>query len=235
MPGRFILAIETSQRQGSVATLDEAGVVTQRILHSRTRHDNALMPTVDELMHALNAQPRDLKAVAISVGPGSFSGIRIGIATAMMLCESLEIPAIAIPSAMVAAQATIGEGRNVNQAAVVLACKGETAWMTHVFRDESSGRWTIRGNAGLMAATALAETDVATVLADEHLPADYRKWCTSHEVPIIPMTFDAAACATLAGFEWQDGTVIADPAQLHPLYPRGPEAVALFEKRQQKM
>jgi tRNA threonylcarbamoyladenosine biosynthesis protein TsaB len=57
-----------------------------------------LLLLVDELLNGLQVTPRQLEAIAISIGPGSFTGLRIGLSTAKGLALALEIPIIAVPT-----------------------------------------------------------------------------------------------------------------------------------------
>lgn len=92
----YILAIETTGPLGSVAIIDEKGKVNQMISGEEMNHLKDLMPMAQRLTAELGISPKDLSAVAASVGPGSFTGIRIGVATARALAQALEIPAIAV-------------------------------------------------------------------------------------------------------------------------------------------
>lgn len=92
----YILAIETTGPLGSVAIIDEKGKVNQMISGEEMNHLRDLMPMAQRLTAELGISPKDLSAVAASVGPGSFTGIRIGVATARALAQALEIPTIAV-------------------------------------------------------------------------------------------------------------------------------------------
>jgi len=81
-----ILAIETSGRFGSVATIeggsDGATPLHQIILPETQRTAQSLAPAIHELLLATDWSPRDVELVAVAVGPGSFTGLRIGVTTA---------------------------------------------------------------------------------------------------------------------------------------------------------
>src|SRR5690606_1576544 len=77
-----ILAIKTVDKSGSVAALDGDRVLVERILSNHQRSLQSLVPAIREILGELHWQPRDTELVAVATGPGSFTGLRIGVATA---------------------------------------------------------------------------------------------------------------------------------------------------------
>ncbi|MDD7718861.1 MAG: tRNA (adenosine(37)-N6)-threonylcarbamoyltransferase complex dimerization subunit type 1 TsaB [Eubacteriaceae bacterium] len=92
----YILAIETTGPLGSVAIIDENGKIKQAVSGEEMNHLKDLMPMAQRLTSELGITPGDLTAVAASVGPGSFTGIRIGVSTARALSQALGIPAAGV-------------------------------------------------------------------------------------------------------------------------------------------
>ncbi|HUQ68608.1 MAG TPA: tRNA (adenosine(37)-N6)-threonylcarbamoyltransferase complex dimerization subunit type 1 TsaB, partial [Planctomycetaceae bacterium] len=77
-----ILSLETSGLTGSIA-LDRDGVVEQRELATAgRRHAQTLVAEMRDLLHAHGLRPADVNAVAVSIGPGSFTGLRVGVVCA---------------------------------------------------------------------------------------------------------------------------------------------------------
>jgi tRNA threonylcarbamoyladenosine biosynthesis protein TsaB len=103
-----ILALDTSTRFASVAAWDE------RVLASAsekvTTHSERLMAMIDEVLREAGWQPRELDAIACGAGPGSFTGLRIGLATAKGLCFALGRP-LALVSSLEALAARAPDGR----------------------------------------------------------------------------------------------------------------------------
>jgi tRNA threonylcarbamoyladenosine biosynthesis protein TsaB len=90
----LILALETSTLTTSVALVDERGVRAEREALA-SPHSEALLPLIDGLLAAEQKAPSALTAIACGTGPGSFTGLRIGLATAKGLCYALGRPLVA--------------------------------------------------------------------------------------------------------------------------------------------
>jgi tRNA threonylcarbamoyladenosine biosynthesis protein TsaB len=95
----MILAINTSTREYSVAILGEDGILASEYLVSEGEgHFGGLMPALDFVFTSSKLSLKDVKAIAVAIGPGSFTGLRVGLAAAKGMCHGLEIPIIGIPS-----------------------------------------------------------------------------------------------------------------------------------------
>ena len=94
-----ILCIETATTNCSVA-LGEAGklIALKEDNSDQYSHAEKLHVFIDELLAENKLKPRDLAAVAVSKGPGSYTGLRIGVSAAKGLCFALDIPMISIPT-----------------------------------------------------------------------------------------------------------------------------------------
>ncbi|MBA7654948.1 tRNA threonylcarbamoyladenosine biosynthesis protein TsaB [subsurface metagenome] len=93
-----ILGIETSTMTGSVALMDEERLIAEYTLNLRETHTSRLMPAIDRILKDASLTLKDLDGIAVSLGPGSFTGLRIGIATAKGLAQGLNIPIVGIPT-----------------------------------------------------------------------------------------------------------------------------------------
>ena len=93
-----ILGIETSTMTGSVALMDEERLIAEYTLNLKETHTSRLMPTIDRVTKDASLTIKDLDGIAVSLGPGSFTGLRIGIATAKGLAQGLNIPVVGIPT-----------------------------------------------------------------------------------------------------------------------------------------
>ena len=93
-----ILHIETSTDVCSVCFADDGEIISIRETGMERSHASILTVYIEEILHELQTQNMCLDAVAVSMGPGSYTGLRIGISAAKGICYGLEIPLIAIPT-----------------------------------------------------------------------------------------------------------------------------------------
>lgn len=91
-----ILAIETTGPMCSVALLRRDNSVTERMGKDRMNHLKSLTPMIAQMMKEENVTWQDIERIAVSVGPGSFTGIRIGVSTGRALSQMTGIPLVAV-------------------------------------------------------------------------------------------------------------------------------------------
>lgn len=118
-----LLALDTATPMSSVALLREGSVVASLAVAGSRRHGEVLAPAVQQLLGLAELTPGELTAVAADVGPGLFTGLRVGLATAGALVSALGIPAVGVGSLEVLAHPHRHQQRLV--AAVVDARRGE--------------------------------------------------------------------------------------------------------------
>lgn len=104
----LILSIETSTSACSVALHENGQLIGTQMLTKEGSHSIKLTVLIDQLLENCAVQMRDLSAIAVSNGPGSYTGLRIGLATAKGLCFGLDIPLIALPTLQILAKAYQG-------------------------------------------------------------------------------------------------------------------------------
>jgi tRNA threonylcarbamoyladenosine biosynthesis protein TsaB len=94
-----ILSIETSTMLGGVAIVDEqAGLVAETKLNVKTTHSERLMTAVDNTLQQSELSLNDIDVFAVAIGPGSFTGLRIGLSTAKGLSYSTGKPLVTVPT-----------------------------------------------------------------------------------------------------------------------------------------
>jgi tRNA threonylcarbamoyladenosine biosynthesis protein TsaB len=115
----LLLCLETSTDVCSVALFDNQKLLQAEEVHEPQAHASRLAPLINDLLKRSKIDSRQLGAIAITSGPGSYTGLRIGASTAKGLCLALDIPLIAIPTLDVLAyQGRAGTNKNNN----VLLC-----------------------------------------------------------------------------------------------------------------
>ncbi len=87
-----ILAFETSAKAASVALMDEKTLLGQSYQNTGLTHSQTLLTMAQDLMNTCGCTPADITAVAVAAGPGSFTGVRIGVAAAKGFAWGREIP-----------------------------------------------------------------------------------------------------------------------------------------------
>ena len=109
-----LLSIDTSSDVCSVAILEDDKLIKELNITDSKTHSENLMPLVDKLFKETNLSLSEISAIACSIGPGSFTGIRIGIATVKAMAEVFNLPVIGVTSLETLAEAEIGKGTVVS-------------------------------------------------------------------------------------------------------------------------
>lgn len=90
------LIIETSTEKGCVAITDKVNVIFEGNLPSGLNNSKFLLPEIEKGFQSLNISPKDLNYIVVGIGPGSYTGIRVGVMAAKTLAYALKIPLIGI-------------------------------------------------------------------------------------------------------------------------------------------
>lgn len=94
----MILAIDTATRWTCLALHDGTAVIAELGWRSVNNQTSELAPTLDDMLTRASVTAVDLKAIAVAIGPGSYTGLRIGLALAKGLALSYQIPLIGVPT-----------------------------------------------------------------------------------------------------------------------------------------
>jgi tRNA threonylcarbamoyladenosine biosynthesis protein TsaB len=105
----MLLALDTATRQASVALYDERGVRAEASWWSADNQSVELMPRVTEMMAQQGVEPSMLRGVAVAIGPGSFTGLRIGLSVAKGLAVGRGITLLGVPTLDALAESLIGQ------------------------------------------------------------------------------------------------------------------------------
>ena len=111
-----ILGFDTATAASSAAVLADDGEVVESLpptgrLGERPAHARELLPAVDDVMSRAEVEFADLDAIAVGVGPGTFTGLRIGVATARALAKANDLPVRAVSSLEALAAGMTGSSR----------------------------------------------------------------------------------------------------------------------------
>lgn len=93
-----ILALDSSGLVASVALLEDDNCIAEYTINYKKTHSQTLLPMLDEVSRMIDLDMKTIDAIAVAAGPGSFTGLRIGSATAKGLGQALNKPLIGIPT-----------------------------------------------------------------------------------------------------------------------------------------
>ncbi|HEY5311981.1 MAG TPA: tRNA (adenosine(37)-N6)-threonylcarbamoyltransferase complex dimerization subunit type 1 TsaB [Pirellulales bacterium] len=120
-----ILALETSGRSGSVAVLDGAQPLVQVELEPTQRSAQALAPAIARVLTEAGWQPRQVELVAVTAGPGSFTGLRVGVTTAKSFAWATGAAVLGVDTLEVIARQALDDGALAPETPVAVALEAE--------------------------------------------------------------------------------------------------------------
>jgi len=129
----MLLAIDTATRYASIALYNASGVIVEKSWRSENNHSVEVLPSIARSLSQQGMVPGDLTAIAVAKGPGSFTGLRIGMSVGKGLCLALDIPIIAIPTLDIVTYATGDPGYRVY--AVLQAGRGRICVAPYRFEE----------------------------------------------------------------------------------------------------
>ena len=155
----IVLAVDTATEMVSVALVDGDELLGASEARSERRHAEDLTPMIDFVMKRAGLDFADVDAIAVDVGPGLFTGMRVGIAAAQSLAHVLSVPLVAVD----ALEAMVNATNAVTSVELVVptidARRNEVAWALHRVRDDGSTQ-------RVMAPTVGARDDLLLALRD---------------------------------------------------------------------
>lgn len=92
----YILGIDTATKVCGVAVLNEEQLMVEKFLNNQKTHSQNIMPLIKQAIEEAGIKPKDLGGIAVTKGPGSFTGLRIGMTIAKSLAQVLNIPIIGV-------------------------------------------------------------------------------------------------------------------------------------------
>lgn len=93
-----LLALDTSSMTATVALFDDNKLIGEYTLNHKRSHSQKLMPMIEEIIKSCDLTPKEIDAFAVSLGPGSFTGLRIGIATVTAMAQALDKMVVGVPT-----------------------------------------------------------------------------------------------------------------------------------------
>jgi tRNA threonylcarbamoyl adenosine modification protein YeaZ len=215
------LAIDTSTDFCSIGLSREGEIMAELTWHTRQNHTVELVPNIDRLLDQNNTGSRDLTAIFVARGPGSFNGLRVGMSTAKGLAFSLGIPIVAIGTLEVEAYPFAFTGLPV--CPVHNAGRGEIA--TALYRQDDV--WRCLTAEHITTVDVLCrQTKRKTVFCGEIPPpvieALKKKLEKYAIIPEAAFRLRHAGYLSVLAWQRQKKGLVDDAASLQPLYLRQP-------------
>jgi len=227
-----ILGIETSTKTGSVAIVSEKGVIVQYTLNIEVTHSERLMATVDRVLKDTGIVMSQFDGFAVAVGPGSFTGLRIGLSTVKGLAFATGKPVAAVPTLKALAWnlpysaypiCPLLDARKNEVYASLYAFDGpslvqiftERVVTLSLLSEQINSKTVFTGEAAYF-----FRTQIEQVFGDAALFAPRSA------------TLPSAASVAEIGMDLIKKGKQADPDSLTPMYIRRPEAEVAWEKKQ---
>ena len=233
----LILAMDTSTVVSSVAVMDEARLLAEVTSGARLTHSETLQPHIEMAMKMAGASRSDIEAVAVGIGPGSFTGLRIGLAAAKAMAYALNVPLVGISTAEAMAANLPSPGVHIG--ALIDAQKKNAyfsiyRWENGEMIKEQSIRIVPISDAVKRCGELAERTDMPVMLvgdiaskklmARDDLPANVTVAPVTHVMP-------CAASAARLGIKRLKRGESDNVMNLEPLYIRRSEAEELWDER----
>ena len=179
-----------------------------------------LHPAIERLCARARVTPADLARVAVSVGPGGYTSLRVAVAAGKLIAEATGAAAVSIPTPRLVARSVAAGGDDAYPRGIALASKGKGC---HLSVESAPGELR---DVGVISAGSLEALGLRSLIADVHLPRPIAEEAARLGVPIVPVCFDpAAACALAAELPM----ISADALEV--CYAREPDAVTQWRAR----
>jgi tRNA threonylcarbamoyladenosine biosynthesis protein TsaB len=227
-----VLAIETATSMHSVAVLEDGVVLARSDERAEGAHAKHLVPTIDRLLQACRLSLADLHGIAVSIGPGSFTGLRVALATALGFRSATGLPIAAVPT--LEAMAWHCRDSAYQLCPVIPARAGEVYWAQYQWK--ADGLHTImEARVGTLAMLVQSLENPVMVLGEGGRlhRSELRNLLGSRKDRIVDApgaTAPSAVAVGMAGLDRLTRGLVAPPG-LAPLYVQRAEADLAWERR----
>jgi len=214
----LLLAIDTSTKIAGIAYYDQTGLHAEHLWRTLDNHTVELMPYIARACEQQGLQPTALEAVAIAIGPGSFTGLRVGLSLAKGLALAMDLPILGVPTLDASAYAHSRERLPVR--AVLPAGRGR--WCSALYQ-RTSDKWQRRSDYALLNTEALIASLTERTLICGEISATLTS-VLQQAAPAFAVIASPALAQRRAGFlaelAWQRfvNGEHDDLSSLHPIY-----------------
>lgn len=227
-----ILAIDTATQVSSVAVARRERLLAELTMQGCMTHSEMLLPHIHQVLRMANVKKEELSGIAVSIGPGSFTGLRIGLAAAKALCYALQLPLVGVPTLEALAWHYPVPGLRI--VTLLDAQKGNAYCQSFCFskgRMEAQGEITVSGLPEILAGCVGKQP--AVLLGDVVQKKIAGKLSLPDNVGLAPahLVMPRAACVARVGLGRLAAGKIGNIMDMEPVYIRRSEAEVLWEKR----
>jgi tRNA threonylcarbamoyladenosine biosynthesis protein TsaB len=230
----FVLGIETATRVAGAAVVNEDRLVAERFVHNRKTHSQILLPMIQQVLDDAGITPRELAGVAVSCGPGSFTGLRIGMAAAKSMAQVLQVPAAGVPTLEALAWNAAGVGGLI---CPILDARKQEVY-TCLYKSDNGVPVPVTDPRALSLAELkdlLASLDEQVTLLGDGVPVYGEEILQALGQKVkfagrINLFSRAAGVAELGRRMIEEG-LTGDPLTMQPSYIRRPEAEVTWERK----
>jgi len=213
----MLLAIDTSTEWIGIALFNGTNVLAEQVWRSRNYHTVELVPAIKEMLTKTQTKASSLTGIGVALGPGSFTGLRIGLSVAKGIALGQKIPLAGIPSLEILAAAQPGLRRPM--LAFLEVGRGRYAYMRYQYKQ---GTWQAVTDITVNDIRAMAATIKSPIYVVGEMDAEERqilgrKWKTAHLAAPSLCLRRPAVLAELAWAKIQSGQA-DDAASLAPIY-----------------
>lgn len=220
-----VLAIDTSNQTMAVAVIDQQKVLGQIQTTVNKNHSQTLMPAIETLMASIGITPKELERIVVAQGPGSYTGLRIGVTTAKTLADTLNIELVGVSSLKT----------------VAANCTGRKEWIVPLFDARRQNVY-----AGTY---EWQSQELVNVIPDQHISLnDLLEQLKERDVYFvgedvhkfqeeIQQALPTAICNTELSWDYPNGVILAElgskeknGVSIHPFLPRYLKRVEAEEK-----
>ena len=216
------LAIETSGRIGSIAVIDGDDIRAEETFQHGLQNAAQIIPIIDRLTRVQHWSPGQIEQVYVSVGPGSFTGLRIGVTLAKTMALATGVKIVAVPSVRVLAENAPADAANL---VIVLDAKRDQIFTARFTRRD--GEWIEEEPAHVDSLDQmLARSPRPVHLLGEGIPYHQKFIPDDPQITVTPEQSWRARASVVArlGLQMAQRNKFADPFKLTPIYIRRPEA-----------
>ena len=220
----MLLAIDTATRLMSLALHDGENLIAEHTWQTPNRHTLELVPAIQLMLENCAVTINDMTAIGVSIGPGSYTGLRIGVATAKGIAAANQLPAVGISSLDILAAGQPNYQSGAGLIAVVEAGRGRVIVQSYHWR---KGRWNSRTDPRILNWEELIESVDGSAFITGEISEEGHNTILAAQgrgipVRIAPSVYRLRRTGFLAELAWEqlasDDPSAFSPAALFPVY-----------------